>query len=228
MEEEEEEEEPAVIATAASAIQEQQAKIESRAQTPKPSAPRLSTAPAPGISPSHSPSLGGHSVVAKRATSPKIPKPKGNISRGNSPLGGQTHLAGSRATSPVHELPNGNGLKANLKRKADDSAPGTPVGHVPHGGNPTLVNKKRKTPAAGGVSVTSEELENMLIEWVRTSANASTRDCIQHFTPYLTDAEKKAEFSGMVKKHAQLKNGVLVLRAGTRAGSAAPSPPATS
>ena len=31
----------------------------------------------------------------------------------------------------------------------------------------------------------------MVIDWLRNSPSASTRDCIQHFTPYLTDEAKK-------------------------------------
>lgn len=236
-EEEEEEEEPVPAITAASAIQEQQQKIESRAQTPKPATPSAvrpsaSTAAIPGsraASPILSPSHGGHSVVAKRATSPKAPKPKAtNISRGNSPLGGQPTLGGSRATSPVAvDTPNGaSNLKIGVKRKADDSptSPTSPNGVNP--GNQLPKAKKRKPPpGVTPIAVSSAELESLLIDWLKKTTTASTRDCIHHFTPYLTDTETKSEFSGMVRKHAVLKNGVLVLR--TRGASSAPSPPAT-
>jgi transcription initiation factor TFIIF subunit alpha len=64
------------------------------------------------------------------------------------------------------------------------------------------------------------ELEDqMVIEWLRNAPNASTRDCIQHFTPYLTDEAKKSKFTALVKEVAQLKGGVLVLRNAYRAGS---------
>ncbi|KDR83739.1 hypothetical protein GALMADRAFT_236092 [Galerina marginata CBS 339.88] len=224
--EEEEEEEP--VPTAVPAIQPQEEQVEPRAQTPKPAPPRPTAPPAPGsraASPILSPGHGGHSVVAKRATSPKIPKLKtSNSSRGNSPLGGPPAI-GSRATSPV-----GDGVNSapktgtNLKRKADDSpekaAPN--VNNVVSAGVP---KKKRKpVPVVSPIVVTSAELESLLLDWLRNTPNAGTRDCIQHFTPYLTDSDKKQEFSAMVRKHAQLKNGTLVIK---RAGSSAPSPPAT-
>ena len=91
-----------------------------------------------------------------------------------------------------------------LKRKADDNA-------VPSDGAPRP--KKRKAPG---------ELEDrMVIEWLRNTPNATTRECIQHFTRYLTDEPKKARFTALVKEVAQLSNGVLVLRAAYRAGPAA-------
>ncbi|KAF9534325.1 hypothetical protein CPB83DRAFT_844052 [Crepidotus variabilis] len=231
--EEEEEEEPVVLPTAASAIQEQQQKIESRSQTPKPgTTPRPSLPVQPGgpgsratspvLSPVLSPGHGGHSMIAKRATSPKVPKPKVNMSRGNSPLGGQGPLPSSRASSPVNtDVLNGD-AKSGLKRKAEGST-STSLNGV----TPEAPKQKKRKAAVPGVAVSSAELETMLLEWLKTTTNASTRDCIHHFTPYLVDAEKKAEFSAMVRKHATLKNGVLVARAGTRSGSAAPSPPAS-
>ncbi|KAF9568899.1 hypothetical protein CPC08DRAFT_702015 [Agrocybe pediades] len=225
---EEEEEEEEVVATAASAIQQQQQEIESRSQTPKPAVQRPTVVPPPpgsrAASPTLSPSHGGHSIVAKRATSPKVPKPKGpNVSRGNSPLGGQSPL--SRAASPV-----GGGLadsqKTGMKRKADDSPEKSSSGaHASNAANPNAPKLKKRKPVVAGpeVAVSSAELENLLLDWLRKTTNATTRDCIHHFTPYLTDAEKKQEFSAMVRKHAQLKNGALVLK---RAGSSAPSPAA--
>lgn len=97
-----------------------------------------------------------------------------------------------------------------LKRKADDNA-------VPSDGAPRP--KKRKAPG---------ELEDrMVIEWLRNTPNATTRECIMHFTRYLTDDAKKTKFTALVKEVAQLSNGVLVLRPAYRGGNAsAPSPPA--
>lgn len=73
------------------------------------------------------------------------------------------------------------------------------------------------------------ELEdNMVIEWLRNTPNAKTRDCISHFTPYLRSDEQKTKFTALIKEVAQLKNGILVLRSayrgGSRGGSKAPSP----
>lgn len=160
-----------------------------------------------------------------RATSPnaKMPKLKANgSSRAGSPL-----ASGSRATSPVGSPPAGRAEsppsqsptvgpsspalgtgKANNKRKAEDGtgAPSKP--------------KKRKAQ----VAVVNGELEDsMVIEWLRQTPNATTRDCIHHFTPYLTTEAKKQAFTKLVKEVAQLKNTVLVLRSSYRS---VPSPAA--
>ena len=72
-----------------------------------------------------------------------------------------------------------------MKRKAEDSAAG--------------IKKKRKSQA--GPIVNGGELEeSMLVEWLKQTPNASTRDCIHHFTPYLTNEEKKQGFTKMVKE----------------------------
>jgi transcription initiation factor TFIIF subunit alpha len=64
------------------------------------------------------------------------------------------------------------------------------------------------------------ELEdNMVIEWLRNTPNAKTRDCISHFTPYLRSDEQKGKFTALIKEVAQLKNGILVLRSAYRGGS---------
>lgn len=52
----------------------------------------------------------------------------------------------------------------------------------------------------------------MVIDWLRSTPSASTRDCIQHFTPYLTDEAKKVKFTSLIKEVAQLKGSVLVLK----------------
>jgi len=70
-----------------------------------------------------------------------------------------------------------------------------------------MAPKKRRKATVEG------ELERgMVIDWLRNSPSVSTRDCIQHFTPYLTDEAKKLEFTSLIKEVAQLKGGVLVLR----------------
>ncbi|RDB22525.1 Transcription initiation factor IIF subunit alpha [Hypsizygus marmoreus] len=230
---EEEEEEPPVVPTEP-AIQPQPQQVESRAGTPapKPGGPVL-TQPGTGsraTSPTVSPPLGGHSIVAKRATSPKAPKLKSNnISRGNSPLG-STHAVtagvpatGSRAGSPV-----------NNKRKAvDDVANGAPLSNAPNGTAnvvPPKPKKRKAGPGAPPISVPADQLRVMLIDWLGNTPNATTRECIHHFTPYLTDGDKKTEFSALVREVAQLKGGVLVLRKKYHeGGSSAPSPaPASS
>jgi len=68
------------------------------------------------------------------------------------------------------------------------------------------------------------ELEdNMVIEWLRNTPNAKTRDCISHFTPYLRTDEQKTKFTALIKEVAQLKNGILVLRSAYRGGGGAGS-----
>lgn len=81
------------------------------------------------------------------------------------------------------------------KRKAEETEA------VNGGGAP----KKRK-------KVDGELEDSMVIDWLRNTPKASTRDCIQNFTPYLTDETKKVKFTSLIKEIAQLKAGVLVLR----------------
>lgn len=175
------------------------------------------------------PGLGGHSMVAKRATSPKVPKLKStNVSRSGSPLASRAGspvspiaAPGSRAVSPSAANGVQNGLAQTKKRKAEDSGPVSPTPTSPTGNGPPKL-KKRKALGAAPVAVPSGPLEDrLLIEWLKTTANASTRDCIQYFTPYLTDEEKKAKFTVLVKEIAQLKNGVLILRPAYRDSPAA-------
>ncbi|KAK7695812.1 hypothetical protein QCA50_000450 [Cerrena zonata] len=172
-------------------------------------------------SPVASPSHGGHSVVAKRATSPKAPK--GNItgSRAGSPLAGSraTSPVGSRASSPVAQSPMA--AKPNNKRKATDD-PTSPTTGAP------AKPKKRKPAPAGELDA------QMLIEWVRVTPNPTTRDCIAHFQPYLRGSEDKKRFAMLVKENAVLKDNILHLRSdlrkdgGTSTPAAAPSPTAAS
>ncbi|KAI0347540.1 Rap30/74 interaction domain-containing protein [Trametopsis cervina] len=241
-EEEPDEEVPIVPQGPAIIPPEQRPSSRSNSQAPsgsQPPVPPAGSKPLPAqdagsraTSPIPAPGHGGHSVVAMRATSPnaKMPKLKANgSSRASSPL-----ATGSRATSPVAGAgspppagraesppaatssasgvtsPPANG-KPNNKRKAEDgAAPGKP--------------KKRKAQA----TVTGELEDAMVIEWLRNTPNASTRDCIHHFTPYLTSEEKKQAFTKLVKEVAQLKNNVLVLRNAYRNPGGAPSPAAGS
>lgn len=212
-----------------------------RPPTPKPGTSRsqetLGGSGSRATSPSASPVLGGHSVVAKRATSPKAPKLKTNVSRGNSPLASRpgSPVGPSRATSPVAGA-GGMGSRAGSpvavangaqkKRKATEDGPTSPTTANGTSGAPPKA-KKRKAAAF----VPTGELEDvMVIEWLRNRPEAKTRDCIAHFTPYLTDDAKKLKFTALVKEVAQLKAGLLILRPafrGSGGASAAPSPAAT-
>ncbi|KAH9943414.1 uncharacterized protein BXZ73DRAFT_87744 [Epithele typhae] len=126
---------------------------------------------------------------------PKVPKPKAGIpSRAGSPLASPTGASPptSRPTSP-------HGGRGNTT--GPDGAPR---------------QKKRKAPPPAG------ELEDrMVIEWLRSTENATTRECIQHFNRYLTDETKKTRFTALVKEIAQLSNGHLVLRPAYRGAVAA-------
>lgn len=163
------------------------------------------------------PGHGGHAIVAQRATSPKAPKLKTNgTSRATSPLAG-----GSTPTSPVGSPPAARAdsppaqspiqAKPSNKRKAEDGTAGTA--------------KPKKRKAQAGPPADGELEDWMLVEWLKKAPNATTRDCIHHFTPWLTTEDKKQNFTKLVKEVAQLKGGVLVLRPAYR-GSNAPNSPA--
>ncbi|KAJ7781238.1 transcription initiation factor [Mycena metata] len=180
-------------------------------QAPGPQAPIPPARPQAGgskvgsraTSPVASPGLGGHSVVAKRATSPKAHKQKSNgASRGNSPLASRatSPVTNSRATSPVA----GGAAGPTMSMHAGSPSPTSPNGAPPKA-------KKRKAHN-GGVVPVGELEDKMVIEWLRNTPNATTRDCIQHFQPYLTDEAKKSKFTALIKEVAQLKGGVVVLR----------------
>lgn len=207
-------------------------KSRSTSQQPatKPPTTEGSTVGSRAVSPAPISSLGGHSVVAKRATSPKAPKVKSaNVSRGNSPLSGAPG-GGSRATSPA--AAGGKGLvgspiaKPTNKRKVDEVSGASATSGAINGTTAPKPKKRKALPA--GPPPEGELEEKMLIEWLQNTPNATTRDCIQHFTPYLTSEAKKARFTAMVKEVAQLKSGILILKSALRGESVIASPvPAT-
>lgn len=185
----------------------------SGSQTPKAATvavpPTASRAGSRAASPTP-PGLGGHSIVAKRATSPKVPKMKSNSGgHGASPLGASRATSpaasGSRAASPAIGTGSRPGtlVQGSRKRKATDdiSAPSSGVS----GGNSAPKLKKRK-------SIAGELEDKMVIEWLKSTPNAKARDCIRHFGPYLTDEGRKRKFKALVQEVAQSKGGVLVLR----------------
>jgi transcription initiation factor TFIIF subunit alpha len=109
------------------------------------------------------------------------------------------------------------------KRKASEDSSVTAAGV-----SAVVAPKPKKRKSQGGLGVTmppTEELDDkMVIDWLRSKINPTTRDCIQHFTPYLTDEVKKGKFTALVKEVAILKGGVLVLKNAYRGDSAAGSP----
>ncbi|KAI6047182.1 hypothetical protein EDC04DRAFT_2556516 [Pisolithus marmoratus] len=231
---EEEEEPPLVTNEPAIQPQPQQSKSRPPSQQPpsKPSQPSVTNGVGSrAASPAPATGMGGHSVVAKRATSPKAPKP--SVSRGNSPLGGTSSRAGSpagsRATSPTASTsknavsPPAGSATISQKRKATDDLSGAAPPTATSNGNAPPKPKKRK-PLPIGPPIDGELEEKMLIDWLQNTPSATTRDCIQHFTPYLTNEDKKARFTAMVKEVAQLKGGILILKSALRGESAAGLP----
>ncbi|KAN0131471.1 hypothetical protein V8E53_010848 [Lactarius tabidus] len=193
---------------------------------PRPAAASTPNSRATSPTPGH----GGHSVVAKRATSPKAPKPRvvPNGVRANSPLALVTaNLPNGTDASPGPSLaprasPSVPSAKLNHKRKAADEVEEattvpSPVASLATG--PPKPKKRRATAAVLGPDGQPIELEDsMVIEWLRNTPNAKTRDCISHFTPYLRTDEQKGKFTALIKEVAQLKNGILVLRSAYRVG----------
>jgi transcription initiation factor TFIIF subunit alpha len=134
------------------------------------------------------PTQNGHSLVAKRATSPKAPREQAKTGRAGSPLA-QTSTTPSSPTSATKPLSH--------KRKAEE------------GGPPSEASAPKKRRRA---TVDGELEDSTVIDWLRKTPNASTRDCIDNFTPYIRDERKKAKFIALIKEIAQLKGGVLVLK----------------
>ena len=93
---------------------------------------------------------------------------------------------------------------------------------------PKLKKRKPQPGAAAAVAPGGELTDEMVIEWLRNSPGATTRDCIQYFQPCLTDDAKKAKFTTLVKEVAILKQGVLVLRSKYADPAAAGTPAAAS
>lgn len=140
------------------------------------------------------PTQNGHSLVAKRATSPKVPRDQPKMARASSPLAQTSTTPGSPTSAPKPH---------SQKRKAEETGPPSNANGA---GGGTAPKKRRRATIDGELD------DSMVIDWLRNSPSASTRDCIQHFTPYLTDEAKKVKFTSLIKEVAQLKAGVLVLR----------------
>jgi transcription initiation factor TFIIF subunit alpha len=211
--EEEEEEPPAPVTEPAVQPQPSQAPSRSGSHPPPLKTPSQSKLPSTTGSRATSPAapaLGGHSVVAKRATSPKAPKAKTNgVGHVNSPLSGgpssraTSPATGSRAGSPAATSPATPIQKPTKKRKATDE-PG-PNAQSP-GANSA---KKRKSMAAADAPPVEAKT---VIDWLRNTPGATTKDCIKQFTKYLKDKPKRDQFTTMMRQLAVVKDGVLMLR----------------
>jgi len=51
-----------------------------------------------------------------------------------------------------------------------------------------------------------------VIDWLRNTPGATTKDCIKQFTKYLKDKPKRDQFTAMMRQLAIVKDGVLMLR----------------
>ncbi|GJJ12510.1 hypothetical protein Clacol_006753 [Clathrus columnatus] len=210
--------------------------------TPKPPSPSTASRPGSPLSTGGlAPPGMGNAIVAKRATSPKVGKTRtvgGNSNSGGSnsaltsggarspspsPLGAGNRARTptkspmtSRAASPVAPVPP-TLATTSLKRKAPDEsqAPASPVSPISvadpiSAGVSSSTNKpprkKTKRPPPGPLD------ESLIINFLREKKDATTKDCIQRFQPYLREEETKKTFTAMVKKVAVVKKDILVLR----------------
>ncbi|TFK75907.1 Rap30/74 interaction domain-containing protein [Pluteus cervinus] len=215
---EEEEDEELPVVTGEPAIQQQPQQVDVRAKAEaaakaKEEAAAAAAAVGSAPSPAASPTLGGHSVLAKRATSPKIPKP--SLAKGGSPMGSRANspAAGSRATSPVATpgpsqangaSKSGTPSTGNKRKATDDPGSGSANGA---GAAPTQKKKRKPSPPADPMD------EKLVIEWLKATPDATTRDCIQRFSKWINkDDESKKEFTKLVKHVATLTDGKLYLK----------------
>lgn len=165
----------------------------------------------------HTPGYGSL-LIAKRATSPKAPRPRPispTGSRATSPLANGT--SASRATSPTRSSINSRagspGLSVhtnvNGKRKSDaqdDAA--SPTASSPGGSgayNGRVVKKPRLAPK-GPLT------EEMIIEWIKNTENPTSKTCINQFRPYIKEEKAKSDFTAMIKKLVVMKDGIMKLK----------------
>jgi transcription initiation factor TFIIF subunit alpha len=66
----------------------------------------------------------------------------------------------------------------------------------------------------------------MVINWLRSKSNPTTRECIAYFTPFMkNDVEKKQAFAKLIKQIAVKKNDILILKSSYRNQEDAPASP---
>ncbi|KZT24482.1 Rap30/74 interaction domain-containing protein [Neolentinus lepideus HHB14362 ss-1] len=198
--EESEEETPEV--PAGPAVQDQSPQ-RSQSQPPA-TAPTVSPAPiktessVPNLSRPTSPTQSGHSVVAKRATSPKVPKIKTspNVSRASSPLAQGPASPSRRPGSPINgasisgSQPSPN--RPNNKRKAEDASPISPVAGS-NGDQPKPKKAKVTLPI-------SDLTAAMIAQWLRSHPGAKTVECIAQFRPYINSTDARKHFTALVRE----------------------------
>lgn len=112
--------------------------------------------------------------------------------------------AGSRAGSPAASG-TGTPVQKSKKRKATDEQPGT--NNPPPAGASSSKKRKPMTPSDG-----PPVEAKTVIEWLKNTPGATTKDCIKQFTKFLQDKVKREQFTAMMKQLAVVKDGVLMLR----------------
>jgi transcription initiation factor TFIIF subunit alpha len=172
----------------------------------------------PGVPPN------GHSLVAKRATSPRPPKPKisGSInnSRASSPLAQDARANSPTSPRPATNAtsPGGANKNVNGKRRAEDGTDANGNNGAANGDQPRPPKKRKVASAVDAQGNPIELTEQMVIDWLRTTENATTHDCITYFKPFHRDKAAKENFTKLIKEVASLKGGVLTLRSQYRNG----------
>ncbi|EPQ59255.1 hypothetical protein GLOTRDRAFT_119452 [Gloeophyllum trabeum ATCC 11539] len=246
-EEEESEEEPPEVPVGPAVQDQSQSQSQSRSgsQQPLPSTPLPAPTPikkeppAASLSRPTSPTQSGHSIVAKRATSPpKISKVKTspNVSRASSPLAQGPASPLGRPGSPVNGAPPPSAAptpsKQNNKRKAED-APTSPTSPTTAADGTTGTEQRKRKKRKPALPV--EELTaSKLVEWIQAHPGCTTKDCINAFRGYLEHSKDGRKiFSDLIKEVATIKSNLLILRPqyrgddapdGTTPGSAPATP----
>ncbi|KIY49200.1 Rap30/74 interaction domain-containing protein [Fistulina hepatica ATCC 64428] len=155
----------------------------------------------PSSPPSVTPPMGGHSVVAKRATSPKgtVKQPKGAGSRASSPL---ASVALSRSGSPAAAatvFPTSNG--AQKKRKATDEP-----------GSPTVGEKAKKRKHHNHSAALAPLDIDLVVKWMASMEKPTTKDCINYFSAYTKDSVQRTRFTEIMRQIVFVKDGIMVLK----------------
>jgi len=52
----------------------------------------------------------------------------------------------------------------------------------------------------------------MIIGWIMSTENPTSKECINRFRPYIKEEGAKSEFTAMIKKLVTLKEGRMVLK----------------
>jgi transcription initiation factor TFIIF subunit alpha len=89
------------------------------------------------------------------------------------------------------------------KRKATDD----PTANAQSPGASSAKKRKSMAPAEG-----PPVEAKTVIEWLKNTPGATTKDCIRQFTKYLREKPKRDKFTAMMKDLVAVKDGVLMLK----------------